>query len=372
MRIAILTLPLHTNYGGILQCYALQTVLQRMGHEVKVLSKPRYGIKHYLTLPLLYVKNKYKKYILGDNVYLFETEGDVMRRRIDVFIKTRINRYIKRNWTERIADEFDAIIVGSDQVWRPSYSKFVELYYFSFLKNRNDIKRISYAASFGVDICEYNKEQLEKCSLLLDKFDAISVREFSGLDICRTYLGKESKHVLDPTLLLKSDDYLSLIGHKDFTPKKILLVYLLDKSVEKKNIANRIALDLGLTILWLNSPDEDSADLPFNKIEKISVEQWLYSFATASFVFTDSFHGCVFSIIFRKQFAVFSNEGRGLTRFSSLLSQLLLSDRMFCSLKDFEDKKDILLNMIDYDSVYDVLSLRRTESLDFLVKALEK
>lgn len=367
MKIAILTLPLHTNYGGILQCYALQTVLQRMGNDVKVLSKPRYGLRHYLTLPVLVSKNLYKR--LFDKVYvrLFETQYFYSSENIDAFIKKYIHSYIRRKYKNSIGSKFDAIVVGSDQIWRPVYSRSIDESFLSFL-NGSKIKRIAYAASFGVDYCEYTEEQLKVCSSLIKNFDAISVREFSGINICRNNFGVDAVQMLDPTLLLNADDYRVLVNSSVTEPPKgDMLVYILDKTEEKISLVNRIASEKGLTPFWLDSPDEHDENLFTDKSVKMSVEQWLRSFDDAEFVFTDSFHGCVFSIIFNKQFLAIGNKNRGLTRFDSLLSMFSLRHRLIYSCNLFDDK---INDVINYDDVNRILNVKRKEAFSFIESSL--
>jgi hypothetical protein len=370
MRIAILTLPLYTNYGGILQCYALQTVLQRMGHDVKVLSRPHVGRSYYIVYPLMVCKQIFKRYILGKKVYIFKAEHEIIRKNIIRFINQEIHQYECRIWNDKIANKFDVMIVGSDQVWRPQYSQPIEYAFLSFLGDTK-IKRFSYAASFGVNSCEYTLDQRRTCSLLLKKFCAVSVREFSAINICRNYFGVEAEQVLDPTLLLSVDDYKSLIRKENTeTSKGNMLVYILDRTKEKINLAEKIARDKGLQLLWLDSPDEQNEDSGLKEHVKISVEQWLRSFDDAEFVLTDSFHGCVFSIIFKKQFIVLGNRERGLDRFDSLLTLLSLRNRLICSLDEYESKVLVLDEQIDYKKVDCKLAVERVHSLNFLQKNL--
>lgn len=358
MRIVILTLPLHTNYGGILQCYALQTMLQRMGHNVKVLSKPRYGLRYYLTFPFLVIKNIYKKFFLGVNVRIFEMKYFYSSEKIDSFIKRYIHKHIRRYYNASIGHSFDVIVVGSDQIWRPMYSCPIEQSFLSFL-GETQIRRIAYAASFGVDYCEYTKEQLKTCSLLLKKFDAISVRESSAVELCHNYFGVDVVQMIDPTLLLSADDYRVLINNAETCPSKgNMLVYILDKTEEKISLVNKIAAEKGLTPFWLDSPEDHNDE----KQVKMSVEQWLRSFDDASFIYTDSFHGCVFSIIFRKQFIAFGNKSRGLSRFNSLMKLLEVENRLILS---YDEYKANMLE-IDYQNLSDKLSYLQKQAILFL------
>lgn len=374
-KIAILTLPLHTNYGGILQCYALQTVLEREGHDVKVLTKPLYSKVYYLIWALAIIKRILKKVFLRKDVSIlyapYQLERKIIRKNTDRFIRTYIHIYPTSAWNKNLFKKFDAIVVGSDQVWRPAYVN-PEEYCLSFL-NDTEIKRISYAASFGLDnVDEFSKEQLKNCASLLKKFDSISVREFTGVDICRDNFGVDAIQLLDPTLLLDAKDYITLIDDKDvLEPTGNMLVYILDKTEEKVSIVNEIAKERGLMPYWLDSADEIDRSRPLEYSAKMPVEQWLYGFKKTDFVFTDSFHGCVFSIIFNKQFIALGNEERGLSRFVSLLRTFNLNDRLIYGLEDYKNNKSTLLSTIDYEKVNNILNEERTKSFDYLDKTLK-
>lgn len=361
MKIAILTLPLHINYGGIIQCYALQTILERLGNEVQVLTRPRYGRSYYIIYPLAVCKRLLKRFVLGKKVAILKAPHQIIRQHTDRFIHQYIHQYIQREWTAQIASHFDVIVVGSDQVWRPLYYQPIEEAFLSFLGDA-DIKRVAYAVSFGVDHCEYTEEQRELCSSLLKKFDAISVRESSGVQLCQEYFDTKAVQALDPTLLLSADDYRALIKKGKTQPSKgNLLVYMLDQTKEKEALVDRIAQAKGLTPFWMNS-DIDDETLPLKQRIKMPVEQWLRSFDDAKFVLTDSFHGCVFSIIFRKQFLAIGNKERGLSRFQSLLTLFSLQDRLILSPDEYKSN----LSSIDYDQVQARLQFLQAQSLSFL------
>lgn len=369
MRISILTLPLDRNYGGILQCYALQTVLRHMGHEVKILSKPKYGYSYCVIYPLSIFKRLLKRFLLRYNVSIFKPSHEIVSANIDIFVNRYFTKYTKRHWNSSISKQFDAVIVGSDQIWRPQYSESIEHSFLSFLDGKN-IKRISYAASFGVDECEYNEEQIKKCSSLLRQFDAVSVREASGIDICRNYLGVDAVQMLDPTLLLNVDDYCRLIDNTDTCPiEGSMLVYILDDTEEKRYLIETVAKERGLIPFYINIDTEDST-IPLENRIKIPVEQWLRSFRDASFVFTDSFHGCVFSIIFRKEFIAIGNKARGLSRFHSLLNQFSIDGRLILSKEEYENNRALLTEEIDYNKVCDKLNYERNRSYEFIENSL--
>lgn len=378
MRIAILTLPLHTNYGGILQCYALQTVLERIGHKVKVLDKPLYKRSYYIYWGLAILKRLIKKFILRRPVISilyapYQIERNIVQKNTNRFIKKYIHKYTKQTWNSSLARHFDAFVVGSDQVWRPAYVTDVEKFFLSFVEDM-DVIRMAYAASFGLDnLSEYNESQIQKCASLLKKFDAVSVREDTAVNLCKEYFGVDAVQMLDPTLLLTADDYVRLFKNETTVPSDgNLLVYILDKNKDKESICGCLASERNLNPFWLDSPDENNKDLPIESMIKMPVEQWLRSFYDADFVLTDSFHGCVFSIIFHKPFVVIGNMERGLTRMISLLNLLDLKERLLFSSNDLAVLKNALLSDIDYSEVDAKLQVCRESALTFLKSSISK
>lgn len=346
MRIGILTLPLHTNYGGILQAYALQTMLERMGHEVVVIDKPYGWILPLWKRPFIYTKRAIKKYILRQKeIVLLEEkkrqkEFPIVSQHTQQFIEKYIHRKVVNSPEELQERNFDAIVVGSDQIWRPKYYRSIENAYLAFAEEWN-IKRIAYAASFGTDDWEYTPEQTKKCGELLKKFDAVSVREASGVQLCKEHFGVESQHVLDPTMLLDKEDYIRLIETAG-TPKSkgTLLNYILDETPEKHALIEKVAKDKGLVPFRVNSKVEDRTTPLEDRIQP-PVENWIRGFYDAEFVVTDSFHACVFSILFGKPFVVVGNKERGMARFESLLRTFGLGNRLVNCMEDYNRVKDM-------------------------------
>lgn len=368
MKIGILTLPLHTNYGGILQAYALQTVLEKMGHEVVVFDTPkkmwlsRLGNLFLRTCIFLKQENKCN--------LLFANRGNLQQAVIshDVvfFLKNQIKRREVACFDELKPDDYDAIVVGSDQVWRAIYfpawnGQLIENAFLAFAQGWN-IKRIAYAASFGTDNWEYSDEQTEKCGKLLKNFDAVSSREANGIKLCKSKFGVDALHVLDPTMLLNMEDYTSLFI-KDNTPKSkgTLLNYVLDESEEINSLINKVATEKHLVPFAVNNPFEHDGTKPLQQRIKPSVETWLRGFYDAEFVITDSFHACVFSILFKKQFVVVGNKERGMSRFESLLKMFGLEDRLVDESTEIEN-----LKFIDYIEVFKKLDVLRSKSIGFL------
>jgi len=345
MRIAIITQPLRYNYGGLLQNYALQTVLKQAGHfvvtldtEVRTKKNFKYYIQAIIRFAIVHLRNHDNK-ILGQWKYCFTSE--LLAANTSRFIKDHIE--VKKYSTPQ-ESEYDALIVGSDQVWRPMYSD-LKIAFLDFAKTWKKVKRLSYAASFGSDKWEFNEDEKETCSHLASLFDGISVREETGIKLCKDYLNIKATHVLDPTMLLTKNDYVDGLHIKDQEKSAgKLFYYLLDESPEKMAFVEKAVGILGKSKFTVNSKVENP-NAPIAQRIQPPVEQWLRAFYDAEFIITDSFHGCVFSLIFNKPFIVFGNEKRGNARFHSLL-KLFDQEHRLCSistidsikLKDFSQK----------------------------------
>lgn len=369
MRVAILTQPLRLNYGGILQAYALQTVLTMMGHEVKVIyTSPYRNISLFLRFYHVirhivgkYILCKYDGPLFEDRAY--NKRYKRLSMNIQPFIEERIHKYISLNgMTIDKESDFDAIVVGSDQVWRPCYVESLETYFLDFAENWA-VKRIAYAASFGVDKWEFTQKQTYRCQHLLKLFNAISVRESSGIELCEKYFCVDALLVLDPTMMLTRKNYIDLIAKKDIDSGSFsMFTYILDENPEKKKLFLYVEQKLKLINKILEGdPYRGHRD------NNPSVECWLNSFRSSDFVFTDSFHGCVFSIIFNKPFLVYANKERGIARVLSLLSMYGLQNRMVNSISQIDEA---LNETIDWKFVNEKRMEMQKISFSFLRNAI--
>ena len=369
MKIAILTLDLQTNFGGILQAYALQTVLERMGHEVTHLQAKHSRLHNPVVMPLVWCKRLYRKYFQGDRqLPIFENPYKWAGKNTDRFISSNLNcRFLApEEWNEGLAREYDVIVVGSDQVWRPNYTSDVTRFFTAFL-GHSDICRIAYAASFGVAVNEFSDEQIACGREYLKLFSAISVREESGIRLCKELFDVQACQVLDPTMLLRREDYQRFTSTSPQSPGN-LMVYVLDRTEEKDAFIAEFAEKRGLVPFYANSKTEIpwNVDIPIGERKQPPLENWLRGFADAEFVLTDSFHACVFSILFHKPFGVFVNLERGLSRIESLLRPLGLMDRCITDAPVDLDKP------IDWKLIDNVLMQKAESSMEFLKQALNK
>lgn len=318
MKIGLLTQPLGHNYGGVLQALALKTVLERRGHEVVLFDWYSHNV------PLHFVGFLSRK---------------IATRKICRFVRKHFERrYICRGgWNENAVRGLDAVVVGSDQVWRPTYNGGGMIgHNFLDFCTQAPIRRVAYAASFGTDVCEFTPSQVSVFRPLLQKFDGVSVREDSGVALCRELFGVEAQHLLDPTLLLDREDYMSFAGiSTSDTPQGGLLSYILDRSEETDRTVEDMARERGLRIIRVNSQYENREAALKDRIQP-PLEEWLRAFYDADFVVADSFHAAVFAIIFGKPFKIVINPDRGAARIESLLRLFDCQDNMIKSISELD------------------------------------
>jgi hypothetical protein len=267
-----------------------------------------------------------------------------------------------------IKEKFDAFIVGSDQVWRKEYSIGIKTYFFDFIPRKSSIKRISYAASFGIDTWNYSEEETQEMRDLIIRFNAVSVREKTGVEMCKRYLNSDAIQVLDPVLLLQKSDYLDLIKENKNNLSEKIFAYILDVDNEKEGFINSMSAVMSASVksIFPNKPKVNS-----NLIDDLifpSVDEWLLSFKDSEYVITDSFHGVVFSIIFNKEFFVLKNTKRGLTRIESLLEMFEIKNRIINS--DVAVCDVLHIPKIDYAAVNNILDSERDKSMKFLTECL--
>jgi len=366
-KIAIITQPLRNNYGGILQAFALQTILIKHGYLVNTDNRheKRNKINDFFILPL---KKIVLKYFFKRNVgKIFPQYNTKINDEIGTndFLKKHMNTFDlfqgRKTPLAKKIEQFDAFIVGSDQVWRPKYSPRISNYFFDFLVKYPNMKKIAYAASFGVDDWEFDENDTKKCKSLIKYFNRISVREDTGIILCQNYFDITPELTLDPTLLLNKKAYCELIESLQNPFKdKTIVAYILDKNQAKFNIIKSFAAKhkMQYKIIYANEPT----------VKKINIIEWLNHFKHAYYIITDSYHGLLFSIIFEKNFYVFANNSRGVSRMSSILKLLGLENRLIN-----ENTKHVNINndTIDYEKTLRLLSYARNKSINFLISALD-
>ncbi len=313
MKIGILTHPQGTNYGGILQCYALCTYLHKMGHEPIVIRRTpnqQFFLFRWARaiLKALHYPRYYKPYEVDTSVNIRPFVDKYIPRTEPLKSGRSMNRICKKY-------RFGAVIVGSDQVWRQDFSvNYGYNYFLDFVPN--SVIKASYAASFGLNEWRYTEQQTEIIKKCLSTFKGISVREEEAVGLIKENLGIDAIQHVDPTLLLTSEDYDKIASPRLVSGKYVFVYWLGDKSIIEKEII-QYQRD-GYDVVEINL--RDNIELP-------SVGDWLSYIKYANCMITDSFHGCVFSIIYGTSLLVRFNKSGGIGRISSLFNMLGMSPK---------------------------------------------
>ena len=347
MKVGVITF-ISDNYGALLQSYSMQIILKRLGFTSEIINRP-WG-------------NFCRKRKIKDRIKSWY-EPNVFSEFRKTFLP--LSNIIKdEEGLKNISSRYDAIIVGSDQVW--NCDCIDEMGYFYYLDwVPDDVGKYSYAVSFGKDT--FNTSDKDRCRVkeLIARFNKISVRESSGVRICKNSFDIDADNLIDPTLLLSKEDYVRIINKKK-NNKSYVCQFFLDCNEFKTRLSAIIATKFGCNII-------DNYPEPLSKIDYIlrkkrfpTVAVWLSNIENADYVITDSFHGMVFSIIFHKKFVVINNKQRGSARFESLLTKLSLMDRLIDDTIEPQRVLSLLEIPIDYDMIDKIIDIERNKSLNFL------
>ena len=366
MKIGIITLPFHTNYGGILQGFALQKVANNLGHDAITIYQAPKRYPFYRSILRLPVR-LFKRFLLKQNVPLLPEKNhnayvkreNLRRHFTNKFINKHIHTRIIRSFTEIKKFEYGGFIVGSDQIWRPKYIRpFLFDAFLQFARNW-DVIRCAYSASFGSDQWEMSTNETEHCKKLLQLFKGVSVREESGVAFVKKYFDRNAEWLIDPTLLIDASVYFNLFAQASPSPAKGKdFIYILDSTPES----------IQLRDTFIEQTTHKTYNLSLLKEEApLPVETWLQCIKEANTIVTDSFHVCVFSIIFKKQFFVIANPSRGISRLNSLFHKFGIENRVLDretinSIKDFQP--------INYNLIQPILEHEREKAFAFLQQNL--
>ncbi len=308
MRIGILTHPQGKNYGGILQCYALSEVLKSLGHEPIVIQRKtnRQPILRRIAHHVLEVV----RWLRGQH-----------RREGTEKILTFVDSYLKRTvpvtnprQMKNICNQYklDAVFVGSDQVWRRDFAiNFGYEYFLDFVPQ--NVTKFSYAASFGLSNWQYTPEETLRIKSLLSEYNGISVREDEAVALCKENLGLDVEQMVDPTLLLKPEDYDNVSSPR-LTDEKYVFVYWLGEENRIRESVSK-SEEEGYKIIYIGLREQRT--MP-------PVSDWISYIKYANKVITDSFHCCVFAILYHRPLQVLENKSGGYGRIVSLFQSLNL------------------------------------------------
>lgn len=367
MKIGILTYHRAENYGGCLQAYALKYYLERKGHKVSFVDYwPIYHAKHYYYFNPYELKKRNWK---GKIVYILYTMLSLpwlikRKNNFKKFIKEHLRisgSPAFQNEHEICNEEYDAVVYGSDQIWRkqnfPDFRGYDSWYFGSW--NISCIKKIAYAASIGRLECD--EITIRFFREHLTEFSFLSVREQEAQKWLEK-LGYNPLLVVDPVLLLKKEIWLELYSSSKRSTGKYILFYNLLGTLESISLAKKVAQEYQCEIRELTKNRDLHGD---NKryIKSASISDFISLIANAEAVVGNSFHGVAFSIIFEKEFYAVGM-GSYSERVVSLLSVLGIPER-------YVEQNAYPQNKIDYSLIRKKMELLAGCSQKYLDISLE-
>lgn len=383
MKIGLVLAYKGVNYGMLLQAFATQEAIKKLGYETEILDYTRTDFKHIRVTPFIvfYLIYEYKRKKKLKNRNLQQIEFDSVhkdnlseRKKVsNLFIDTKLENKVKCNGIielEQYAQNIDGVLVGSDQLWSPDsvFGNFVTL---RFVPEK--INKISYATSLGVS--KYPFWCNGSASNFLKRINHISVREEQGREIISKLCKSSVEVVVDPTYLFSKDEWSELIPNRKLIEDKYLLCYFLGETQEHKKLARAYADKNGLKLVSILST-ESTSELDLEYADEIITgkgpEDFINLIRYAECVMTDSFHGVAFSVINNIDFYVFyrtlvNSKGSRNSRIDNILTMWGLKNRLVLN----NANVDMLpTDHIDYCKVNKIVDKRRVESIEYLSKAL--
>lgn len=385
--IGLVTCYFHPNYGSMLQAYATQKILQEWGISCENICID--GIKKEIdgTKRKFYLQQIYNPQVLRGTILRIakkkmyvtikrNTLAKCLHKRTRYFNEFKEKQFIVSKKYESIQQlsqeciKYHAVVVGSDQLWLPSN---IEADYYTLSWVPDHIKKVSYSTSFGTDFLP--KKQQEAAKIFLSRFESISVREKSGQRMVREYTKYEAPIVCDPTLLFTAEEWMCIQKEDPIIQGNYILCYFLGNNREDREFAKRLRKKTGCKIVALLHLDEYIAkDEGYAEVTPYDIGpgELLNLIRNATYIVTDSFHGSVFSMIYRKPF--FTSER---VRTAGLLCTNSRIDSLFeitgitgRKIHGNESVTECMEREIDYDAVHQKLEALRATSKKYLQDAL--
>lgn len=369
LKAGIITFASAHNYGAILQAYAMQNYLEKLGIEANIINFRPKEIDNVYKLYKI-KKSKFKVVRIIKKAHKIAVTKLKYRWKIEKynnfeeFINNKLNiteEYKNLKQIQNAYLDYDILIAGSDQIWNTDLTKkFQPAYFLEF--GKKDAIKISYAASLGRD--ELDPKYVLFYRRYLKNFDYITVREKSMIPLLQDLTEKEIKQVVDPTLLLEKKDYDEIKIDSKYKGQKYIYVHFIGKDPKVIEIADYISNLLDIPILHNLPTKTFDNELDYHYNEKIG--QIIDVVENAQMVISNSFHLTILSIMYEKQFITVPHSKRP-ERMKNLLEDLELENNLVEDVRILPDLKDL---EIDYKKVQEKLQKAKKESVEFLNKAL--
>lgn len=391
-KVGIVTVTYVNNFGSHLQSFALQQVIQSLGFETEIISSEglsklisrrryRYLLSRFYDLEELRDYFKKIKRIVASKI-----DGDfgsLLRQRNQKFKSFTEKEYIfspKAKTWEELSDMckgYSSVVIGSDQNWRPAN---IAGGYYTIEYVPDNINKVAYSTSFGIS--RVISTQREKAKFFLSRINHLSVREDSGRKIIKELIMRDVPVVCDPTILLSKSEWEKYIMEKsqtdlhDIINAPYILCYFLGENVEHRQFAQKLKKKTGLRIVSILMGEgryyKEKQEFFDHSISSIGPMDFVNLIRGASFVCTDSFHGCAFSLIFQKQFYAFYKSAHNSkmsvnSRLDTMLGWAGLTNRIIETPVEIDEN---IISPIQYDEVCKRIEEKRTMSLSFLRNSL--
>ena len=368
MKVGVITRHAVPNYGSLLQSYATEKALEKMGYDAEIIDYCRYDERAEELSKSLVKGKKWDKNVLTRMVYnaIQMPNYSQMYKKFasyrNGFLKMTDKEYGSIEELKKDVPQEDVYCSGSDQIWgRIGQSDYDEAYFLEFAKGK---KCISYASSFGKT--ELSEELDKNLNNLLEKYSKILVREKSAKEILLKHNITNVEQVVDPTFLLSTDEWNELTKKSKLHKKgKYILVYQLHENQQFDNYAKKFSKMKKMKLLRI-SPSFYHITRSGKLIYLPNQYDFLWYFQNADYILTDSFHATVFSIIFNKKFIDILPLNKTGTRIESVLELFEIENRI---LQNYENY-DLIDNDINYDLVNKNIKKEREKSLEFLKEAI--
>ncbi len=353
MKVGILTFHFVDNFGAVLQAYALQQTLVNQKVEAEIIDyRPSYIYDKYRMRFSDIAKHPRK--VLNNII-----QHDYKRKQHEKFINfsykyINLSHSVYKKINKEIVNEYDYFITGSDQVWNPIITGRDSTYFLNFVHDSN--KKVAYAASVGRNVnSEIETFVLENT----EDFYKVSIREE---EVARHFnsLGKKFETVLDPTFLLSKDEWIKVESAPSNLPEHYVLVYDLECRKDILEMATRKAKEENIQLVTIHPLNKNYYG--HSNLVGVGPEEFIYLFHNADYVYTNSFHGLVFSTIFNKKVFVIEHS-TGNSRLMNLINVLNLE--MIEEINNDGCKAKMYLNGQQIES-------KINESLEFLFNSLNK
>ena len=372
MKVGVITFHGSHNHGSVLQAYATQETIKKLGYDVEIINFRMESQKRYYSL----YPRGYGIRMLGQDILMLPLHLKRRERakKFEDFIgKMNLSGPEMKNREElqQVVDRYDVYLTGSDQIWSNripelvgSSEDFTGVYFLDFAKN--DKPRIAYASSVG----EITYEELKDKKKYLDKFTYISTREKYGVDLLERITGKNIDLVLDPTFLLDKSDWSSLAGTKRLIKEPYIFLYTLHglkHGIKWGKALSEFGKNKGLKVVAV-SPFFPITHKDIQNVVDAGPLDFLNLIKNAEIVFTDSFHGTAFSINLNKPFFSYIGKNTGDNRKLGIMKQFGLENR---AIESLDDIRGIKLYDLEYDSFNEAIENVRKKSLQWITDSLE-